>query len=245
MTSTSRSERKGLRPTVSFCFKTEPITDLTRNIAGSLMAAAILLLPAASGAELHDRGNGLIYDDVLDITWLSDAGPAPAMTWTDALAFADGFVHGGFDDWRLPTTLQPDSTCSSQTGGFSAGTGCMGSEMGFMFYVNLSGTALQPIETSGDPDLALFTNLDNTNWSSDEVNASQAWLFHFSSGAQGFNPKTQLFVPWPVRDGDSVSSVPSVGAYGRTLLVGLLGAAAVLGLKRKSEGELRVLSWKR
>ena len=27
-------------------------------------------------AALYDRGNGLIYDDVLDITWLQDANYA-------------------------------------------------------------------------------------------------------------------------------------------------------------------------
>ena len=36
------------------------------------LAATLSFLPAAQ-AELHDRGNGLIYDDVLDITWLQDA----------------------------------------------------------------------------------------------------------------------------------------------------------------------------
>ncbi len=32
----------------------------------------ILLIPFSVNAELHDRGGGLIYDDVLDVTWLQD-----------------------------------------------------------------------------------------------------------------------------------------------------------------------------
>lgn len=65
-----------------------------------------------ANATLHDRGGGLIYDDVLDITWLQDANYAQTsgydgdglMAWGDAVAWADSLVYGGYDDWRLPTT---------------------------------------------------------------------------------------------------------------------------------------------
>ena len=36
--------------------------------------ALVLAFSGNAGAALHDRGSGLIYDDVLDITWLQDAG---------------------------------------------------------------------------------------------------------------------------------------------------------------------------
>ena len=36
----------------------------------------LLLLSFNATAALYDRGNGLIYDDVLDITWLQDANYA-------------------------------------------------------------------------------------------------------------------------------------------------------------------------
>ena len=38
-----------------------------------LIAALQLGLVSTVNAELFDRGNGLIYDDVLDVTWLQDA----------------------------------------------------------------------------------------------------------------------------------------------------------------------------
>ncbi|MDZ7752733.1 MAG: hypothetical protein U5S82_13950 [Gammaproteobacteria bacterium] len=38
--------------------------------------AAMLMLSGAASATLFDRGRGLIYDDVLDITWLQDANYA-------------------------------------------------------------------------------------------------------------------------------------------------------------------------
>ena len=40
-----------------------------------IAAVLIVLLFSVTSvyAELHDRGGGLIYDDVLDVTWLQDA----------------------------------------------------------------------------------------------------------------------------------------------------------------------------
>lgn len=99
---------------------------MSRAIAGFGMAAA-LMLPGVAGATLIDRGNGLIYDDVLDITWLQDANYAVTsgytadnavnngsnaydnifsdgrMGWDAAVAWADQLVYQGYDDWRLPT----------------------------------------------------------------------------------------------------------------------------------------------
>jgi hypothetical protein len=86
-----------------------------------------LLFNAPSVAGLIDRGNGMIYDDVLDLTWLQDAnfaftsgysqinatggkdGPVyniqsdGKMSWQAALEWAEGLVFGGFEDWRLPS----------------------------------------------------------------------------------------------------------------------------------------------
>jgi hypothetical protein len=81
----------------------------TRYALGSLLLAMAL----SSGpvqAALFDRGNGLIYDDVLDITWLQDVTHARTsgynssglFNWFEALAWADQLVYAGFDDWRLP-----------------------------------------------------------------------------------------------------------------------------------------------
>jgi len=90
----------------------------------SLHAAALiasLVFTGAAQAALHDRGGGLIYDDVLDITWLQNAnyGAASAydngssttdgkMTWANAmdwaanLSYYDSVRGVTYDDWRLP-----------------------------------------------------------------------------------------------------------------------------------------------
>ncbi|EGK72256.1 hypothetical protein METUNv1_01372 [Methyloversatilis universalis FAM5] len=39
-------------------------------------AGAGTLASGVAQAPLHDRGGGLVYDDVLDVTWLADANYA-------------------------------------------------------------------------------------------------------------------------------------------------------------------------
>jgi hypothetical protein len=90
-----------------------------------MLSCAMLLFFGMLGianARLIDRGGGLIYDDVLDITWLQDANYAytsgyvqsPSngyMFWEDAKAWADGLAYYDsvrdvtWDDWRLPRIL--------------------------------------------------------------------------------------------------------------------------------------------
>ncbi len=78
-------------------------------------------------AELHDRGGGLIYDDVLDVTWLQNANYGAgsaydnanfttrpdeltdgrmtwfnAMEWVANLEYYDSVRDVVWDDWRLP-----------------------------------------------------------------------------------------------------------------------------------------------
>ena len=38
-----------------------------------LLTVCLVALPLTANSALIDRGNGLIYDDLLDITWLQDA----------------------------------------------------------------------------------------------------------------------------------------------------------------------------
>lgn len=51
------------------------------RVIGSLLLA----FDSESDAALIDRGGGLIYDDVLDITWLQDASLCGFRTWDDAV----------------------------------------------------------------------------------------------------------------------------------------------------------------
>lgn len=65
---------------------------------------------------------------------------------------------GGITGWRLPTAIHADGT------GPCAGYNCTGCEMGHLFYTELGGTANSSILSSGDPDLALFSNVQSRTY---------------------------------------------------------------------------------
>lgn len=170
-----------------------------------------LLISSPAGASLFDRGNGLIYDDDLDITWLSDANFAQTsggdadgrMSWSQANDWISNLSYGGGDNWRLPTA---DSTCTTDVN-------CINSEMGHLFYSELSGVAWNSVTTSGDPDLALFSNIglgQSWYWTStpSSTHSGASWTFNFNYGWQDelYNYSNQPV--WAVHDGDIGAPVP-------------------------------------
>jgi len=99
-----------------------------------LVACLFLCVSLNSFGALYDRGNGLIYDDVLDITWLQDANYAHSsgyslnnateniysisplkisadgqMAWEAAKNWAYNLTYMGFTEFRLPSTNFIDS----------------------------------------------------------------------------------------------------------------------------------------
>src|SRR5688500_5089076 len=82
-----------------------------------------------ANATLIDRGGGLIYDDVLDVTWMQDALYAATtgassngrLTYSDAMSFAANTVYydsernAYWDDWRLPQTINLPSSLGYDT----------------------------------------------------------------------------------------------------------------------------------
>lgn len=111
-----------------------------------LATPAWLLAATPAHAALINRGGGMIYDTELNITWLQDwnhalssgyaaSGVAPEsvydpntiwtngrMGWDAANSWADSLVHGGFDDWRLPTVVDTGAAgCDFSNAG---GTDC-------------------------------------------------------------------------------------------------------------------------
>lgn len=194
------------------------------------LGVILLFVMGSAQAALVDRGGGFIYDDVLDVTWLQDANYAQtagfaaygmmtwdtAVAWADALSVYDSVRDVTYDDWRLATTLQPDPSCSSQSGSDSYGLNCTGSEMGHLYNVD-------------GGQLGLFTNLQSGYyWSGTEyaTNTNGAWSFNFNSGLQShYNKSDNLLYALAVRSGD-VAAVPvpaAVWLFGSAL--GLLGWA--------------------
>ena len=189
-----------------------------------LVGVILLFVLGSAQAALVDRGGGFIYDDIQDVTWLQNANVNGSMDWVTAVAWADGLsvydsVRGvTYDDWRLPTTLQPDASCPFESGGVSFGWGCTGSEMGRLF----NGYGI----SSGTP--GLFTNLQSyLYWSGTEYapDTNDAWLVSFNDGNQFSNYKDDSRYALAVRSGDIAASVVPVPAalwlFGSGL--GLLG----------------------
>jgi len=114
-----------------------------------------------------------------------------AQVWINAMNTAD---YLGYNDWRLPTTLQPDLSCSSQIGGGSGGYNCTGSELGNLFYNELGGVAGSDVATTHNANYSLFSNLQSnyywtsTGWISPLQPSGSVplsyWTFDFNGGSQ-------------------------------------------------------------
>jgi hypothetical protein len=193
-----------------------------------------------SHAELIDNGNGLIYDDVLDITWAQNRNPA-ILSWEDANTYASELTLGGATDWRLPyisVNIGDGFTDGRAPYDCGGGTeeGCRDNELGYMFYQYLGGTSGEAIPPNGDPDvLNLFPNtltIADRYWSAtqDRTNPDdRAWSFDFNGGSNLSTPKTSAYFAWAVHDGNVGVPVAQILAASlpssRSVQVGSLASA--------------------
>ena len=96
-----------------------------KNIVKSSLLMLLMYYSFSANATLINLGGGLIYDDYLDLTWLSDANYAKtsgydddgAMSWQASMDWADSLTYAGFDGWRLPIAVNQDgsATCTHPT----------------------------------------------------------------------------------------------------------------------------------
>jgi hypothetical protein len=174
-----------------------------------ITAVAIMVFLSSANAALHDRGNGLIYDDSLNITWLQNANYAGiTMTWDEASTWAGELAFQGYEDWRLPVFDCVDNTCTD-------------GEMGHLFDIDGISSASPGIYLDVRPSIY---------WSGteDPGDTSTAYRFNFKYGSDGLSDKTQKRYAWAVRDGDS--SLPVAPEPVSSLL--FLAGGATFGIKR-------------
>jgi hypothetical protein len=113
-----------------------------------------IAMNGAAQATLIDRGSGMIYDDVLNITWLQDANYAKTsgydddglMNWADANAWANSLSYAGTGGWRLPNMVDIGNDGCAGGSGFSGGDcgyniNTATSELAYMYYVNFGNLA--------------------------------------------------------------------------------------------------------
>ena len=118
--------------------------------AGLVLALAAVCHTPAAQATLVDRGGGMLYDTVLDVTWLADANYARTsgydadgrMTLAAARQWVDNLAYGGFSDWRLPSIGRVGAeglNIFSYDGTTDVGYNITSprSELSYMYYVNL------------------------------------------------------------------------------------------------------------
>ena len=217
------------------------LSIVTRVFATVLCLCVVV---PAEAALISRLGGAAAYDDVLDITWTSNADINGSTGWVDQVAWAFNLDYLGFDDWRLAsmsvsaglptgkTVIRPVD-CSSSTEG-----ACRDNELGYMYYYNLTpdgdtpptnrGTDLTGDQTVDGVDL---TNIRDLYWSGTEVDLGEAWDLAFRFGSQTRDDKGRGNYGWAVRSGDvAVVPLPSTVWLLATGLIGVLGAA---GRKRR------------
>lgn len=229
-------------------------------------AATALFIVVALGASaeayatdvMYSRLNGAaVYDATTNLTWISNADLAltdtfgvsgiyyGSMTWNTAQSWIGAMNSAnylGFNNWQLPTTLQPDPTCSTQlSGGVSDGSDCTGSQIGNLFYNGLGGVNFQNIATVHNANYNLFSNLQSsfdtfqnywsgTAYALDPTN--EAWVSDLSQGYdQFFDFKSSNYGALVVRPGD-VAAVPVPPAVW-LLASGLLGLVGMCRQRRR------------
>lgn len=146
-----------------------------------------IALSGVAQAALHDRGSGLIYDDVLNLTWLQDANYAATqyansvgtlgdsdglMNWTVANAWAANLVYHDsvrnvdYSDWRLPTMVDTGALgCNIANIGTDCGMNVQTvsgstiySEMAHMYFNNLGLKSYRSPTGAVQSDFGLFGN---------------------------------------------------------------------------------------
>lgn len=211
-----------------------------------LLCVASMLAATSANAALIDRGNGMVYDNVRNLTWLANLNEGGLFSnWTDAKAWATNLTHGGFSDWRLPSVYDSDGST------ICLGYNCTDSELGNMYY-NLFGAAaggnINSATNLANRGLFSLASGSNVLALNEEFNAGTAGTlppftcnmtpgqescnFSFrTDGLQTYGSKGNgnVYIAWALREGDVLpptGGVPEPASWAMLIAgFGLVGAS--------------------
>jgi PEP-CTERM motif len=199
-----------------------------------------------ASAILLDRGPDMVYDTVLNITWIRQAGDGVARNWPDSVAWANNLVFAGFDDWRLPWAsviagAGPAGTYACNGSGGADELACRDNEMGYMFYYNLGGKFgddKSGTQTAVGGEVLTGIQSRPVYWSGTADNIELASYFDFNIGLRLVASKSLPESAWAVRPGDVCAQSPELCVEGiapepASLLLLGLGMLALGGVRRR------------
>ena len=161
------------------------------------------------------------------------------MNWPRAFAWIDHMnteFAFGFDDWRMPDAHNQDGS------GPDNGYAQQDSEIGYMFYTNLGGTAWYypgPTFTDGNGRSVSFSHLmAHWYWTGTPAEGYSGYAWAFDMGlpwSAGRASRTMIYAEpwvWAVRPGDVPTITPTPSAA-LLLASGLVGLVAVRKKRKK------------
>ena len=141
----------------------------------AIVTLGFIVSTTCTQASLIDRGNGLLYDNVLDVTWLQDANYAHTsgyegadsngrMNWWAATSWAAGLDYGGYNDWRLASNSPVNGSSfkyiKAKDGSTDVGYNITSphSELSYMYHVNLGLKDYYDTTGAYQADFGIFGN---------------------------------------------------------------------------------------
>jgi hypothetical protein len=228
---------------------------INTTLSGLLLS--VICSVNVANAALIDRGNGLIYDDTQNITWLQDASYAKtsgydsdgrmnwneSLDWAAQLSYDGGTANGMLTGWRL-FNAGPDGT-------YCVAVACAENELAQMYYNDFGltrGSSVLTLSGGTNASFNLFSNLsvDGAYWSQTAGSqydwnngsglfADRAWVFRLGNGDQNttivYNYQSDSYNTanvWAVRDGDVAQAQPPAIPEPGTLALLSLGLIGVV-----------------